>query len=122
MKKSFLLTNLRQQIYDNSKQLLSKKKQEGGTYEMVDLEDMNSSHPFRIMGSDDDMDMGDEREEEYEQNDIEERVHVEQREYVQIETTDLMSNSQWEKERNEALEFLQDDANGDMDETSVAEL
>lgn len=89
---------------------------------MVDLEDMNSSHPFRIMGSDDDMDMGDEREEEYEQNDIEERVHVEQREYVQIETTDLMSNSQWEKERNEALEFLQDDANGDMDETSVAEL
>ncbi len=89
---------------------------------MVDLEDMNSSHPFRIMGSDDDMDMGDEREEEYEQNDMEERAHVEQREYVQIETTDLMSNSQWEKERNEALEFLQDDANGNVDETSVAEL
>lgn len=121
-KKSFLLTNLRQQIYDNGKQLLSRKKQEGGSYEMVDLEDMNSSHPFRIMGSDDDMDMGDEREEEYEQNNIEETGHVEQREYVQIETTDLMSNSQREKERNEALEFLQDNPNGDVDEGSEAKL
>lgn len=74
------------------------------------------------MGSDDDMDMGDEREEEYEQNNIEETGHVEQREYVQIETTDLMSNSQREKERNEALEFLQDNPNGDVDEGSEAKL
>ena len=73
-KKSFSLPRLRQQLFAS---LRSNKKQ--GLYEMVSIDDMNSSHPFQILGSDEEL------EEEQEQQQQEKR------------------------QRDDALEFLKSD-------------
>lgn len=82
-------------------------KQRKGIMEMISIEDMNSSHPFQILGSDDDMDMGDELDEEVEH--AEEESRGEGDEGPRDDHATLLNSNQREKEREEALQFLGND-------------